>query len=801
MPRDLEREALVDSSQFVEKGMITFFGKERNLHCSISQERLVLYPESWLYKSWLKKNQAINGEFFTGFSERNLELIIAHMKGEHVDIDMKDNEEISILVADFQDLNVPLPLYLTERISKQKWNDGSKGIYTNITTLINDLTKQKSDLNSISNSNNEQTVILNKLLGLINQLISDNKILKDDSISLKNDMKGIKDDNNSIKNDMKGIKDDNNSLKNDMKGIKDDNNSVKNDIIMIKSKIDKINNNNCIINCDQNDIKNINKQHEYNNNINNEKENFLDSNDNKNISNIRPISPNNLHFSPPPPMNDLHINRISNNSSIHPLPICPPMNDIYINDMLDIDSVSPPPMNDLSINRISNNSLTPPPPFLPLPMDDIPINRISNNNSISPPPPPMNDLSINRISNNSLTPPPPFLPLPMDDIPINRISNNNSISPPPPMNDLHINRISNNSLTPPPPFLPLPMDDIPINRISNNNSISPPPPPMNDLHINRISNNSLTPPPPFLPLPMDDIPINRISNNNSISPPPPPMNDLSIKYMLDNNLLPRPSLDNPISFILDNDIISHPPMNDLPIKPILDNNSLSLSSPSVSPSHLKHLSPSFLENNVSNSLVKSHDNNNKVKDTSFDKSIILNDSFQYISSLTDWLGKEKKWKLLFRASEHNYSVREFHKYCDNQGETVTLIKHIGHNNLINIFGGYTDQNWNSSNREKPYSKEFIFSLSNEHRISPTKYYYTSSDTDCGIYCCTFNGPTFGCGDITICDNCHDDEQSFCLAVSFGEINTREQSSLFVNTNKPDAYNLFKVDDYEIWGRT
>ncbi|KAK8801962.1 hypothetical protein WA158_006357 [Blastocystis sp. Blastoise] len=59
-------------------------------------------------------------------------------------------------------------------------------------------------------------------------------------------------------------------------------------------------------------------------------------------------------------------------------------------------------------------------------------------------------------------------------------------------------------------------------------------------------------------------------------------------------------------------------------------------------------------------------------------------------SLMNWLGTEKRWKLLFRASEHNYKASEFHKYCDNKGEIITIIKHIGHNNYMNKFGRYTD---------------------------------------------------------------------------------------------------------------
>ena len=42
-------------------------------------------------------------------------------------------------------------------------------------------------------------------------------------------------------------------------------------------------------------------------------------------------------------------------------------------------------------------------------------------------------------------------------------------------------------------------------------------------------------------------------------------------------------------------------------------------------------------------------------------------------------------KLLYRASELEYSAAQFHKLCDDQGPTITIIK----SNFGNIFGGYT----------------------------------------------------------------------------------------------------------------
>ncbi|KAK8789924.1 hypothetical protein WA158_006704 [Blastocystis sp. Blastoise] len=166
--------------------------------------------------------------------------------------------------------------------------------------------------------------------------------------------------------------------------------------------------------------------------------------------------------------------------------------------------------------------------------------------------------------------------------------------------------------------------------------------------------------------------------------------------------------------------------------------------------------------------------------------------------LMNWLGKEKKWKLLFRASEHNYSAREFHRCCDNKGETVTIIKHIGHNNHINIFGGYTNQNWDSDSYMKRYSKEFLFTLSNEHNILPTKYEYINNDKDSGIYCNSSYGPTFGQpSDIEIHDNCHNNNDSYCLARDCSESSTPQKSSLFVNTDDANSKNNFIVEDYEV----
>ena len=74
--------------------------------------------------------------------------------------------------------------------------------------------------------------------------------------------------------------------------------------------------------------------------------------------------------------------------------------------------------------------------------------------------------------------------------------------------------------------------------------------------------------------------------------------------------------------------------------------------------------------------------------SSFLKESIINKK-QYDRYLKDWLGNEYKWKLLYRASEHDYTGESFHEYCDDKGPTLVIIK----STEGWIFGGYTTQSW------------------------------------------------------------------------------------------------------------
>ena len=61
----------------------------------------------------------------------------------------------------------------------------------------------------------------------------------------------------------------------------------------------------------------------------------------------------------------------------------------------------------------------------------------------------------------------------------------------------------------------------------------------------------------------------------------------------------------------------------------------------------------------------------------------------YDDKLREWLGNDYKWKLIYRSSEHGYTGKSFHEYCNDKGPTLVIIK----SSEGWIFGGYTTKSW------------------------------------------------------------------------------------------------------------
>ena len=91
----------------------------------------------------------------------------------------------------------------------------------------------------------------------------------------------------------------------------------------------------------------------------------------------------------------------------------------------------------------------------------------------------------------------------------------------------------------------------------------------------------------------------------------------------------------------------------------------------------------------------------------------------HMNTLKGWLGDHfDASKLLWRGSRDGFTAETFHKRCDNQGSTLTVIKSA--NDWI--FGGYNPSNWSSGNTHSNCPNAFLFTLTNPNGIPPTQYF-------------------------------------------------------------------------------
>ena len=78
----------------------------------------------------------------------------------------------------------------------------------------------------------------------------------------------------------------------------------------------------------------------------------------------------------------------------------------------------------------------------------------------------------------------------------------------------------------------------------------------------------------------------------------------------------------------------------------------------------------------------------------------------------------KYFNLIYRGSADGFEPSDFHKFCDNKGSTISVIKTTENE----IFGGYTSLEWKSpeeqensedSNKEEDWKNDeeaFLFSV-------------------------------------------------------------------------------------------
>jgi len=109
---------------------------------------------------------------------------------------------------------------------------------------------------------------------------------------------------------------------------------------------------------------------------------------------------------------------------------------------------------------------------------------------------------------------------------------------------------------------------------------------------------------------------------------------------------------------------------------------------------------------------------------------------------TEWM-PGKRFQLLYRSSRDGAFAAPFHRLCDDQGPTVTLIKSIGGY----VFGGYAGVAWSSGPKFHACPSAFLFTVTNPHGDPITRF---MSNGDWWAVKCHFgHGPTFGASDLAV----------------------------------------------------
>jgi hypothetical protein len=168
------------------------------------------------------------------------------------------------------------------------------------------------------------------------------------------------------------------------------------------------------------------------------------------------------------------------------------------------------------------------------------------------------------------------------------------------------------------------------------------------------------------------------------------------------------------------------------------------------------------------------------------------------ATIASWIDKKKrnpyhfkeipfKFKLIYRASQHGFD--NFHKYCDNKGPTVVIIKV---RNSRKIIGGYNPLDWciikpedDDSMYDHYYynhkcktSNSFIFSLNG---ITPVLSRVTSKKD--AIIWCKDKGPCFGEQDLWV----HSTSNS-----RSGESKQKSYKTKIIDSG------TFKIEEYEVF---
>ena len=200
-----------------------------------------------------------------------------------------------------------------------------------------------------------------------------------------------------------------------------------------------------------------------------------------------------------------------------------------------------------------------------------------------------------------------------------------------------------------------------------------------------------------------------------------------------------------------------------------------------------------------NQLKKYEKNKNESAINSFQGTSLLNNEEKKL--ISEWIDPKKiiKFYLLFSTAKDGDSSLTFHKYCDGESPTVTIVK----DTFGRKFGGYSTKSWSQSTCGASYSRapgSFIFNL--VYRI---KCDLIDQLNILAIYRDNSFGPTFGGGhDLYIADRCTSNANSNSNKCDNSSYNTGNNNLLLPSPfptmmmmSLPSSTN-FQVSVYEVF---
>ncbi|XP_034306896.2 interferon-induced protein 44 [Magallana gigas] len=92
--------------------------------------------------------------------------------------------------------------------------------------------------------------------------------------------------------------------------------------------------------------------------------------------------------------------------------------------------------------------------------------------------------------------------------------------------------------------------------------------------------------------------------------------------------------------------------------------------------------------------------------------------------ISQWIGRDSQFKLLYKVSRDGMSYQRFHELCDNKGPTVTIF----YNTDNNMYGGYLSDSWGSTGSWCTDLTAFLFKLHSAGNWIPVMFPYTRGET-------------------------------------------------------------------------